>query len=526
MKYRRIISAALAAVTMLGAVMSPIGESGALPFSIQAEAASVYQNFRYESNSDGGLTITGYVGIFQYGVVRVPEKIGTYKVTEIADGAFKDGKFTTVYIPGTVTKIGNNAFKDCKNLRGVDIAEDSTSSLKSIGEYAFSGCDQMYDCDLSESLSIETIGKYAFENCAAITLMYLPDSLKRIEEGTFKNCSSMTKINIGNYMEYIALSAFKGCSSLTGIFMDMYAESDSAYHAQAYLYKDDVMIYCPEGLDPAYVRECHSIGNRVFAYKTSIESVSFLTDIVIEPETIGVQAFMGCTNLKEVTTPGLIKTIGKGAFYGCTSLEKATILGLDTVIEDNAFDSKNSKNLTIYCYSGSKAEEYAKKNKIKYVLMDADGSCFCVKVHCDYEDISKKCRYFISASFEYEGGRKSDMVHYYEPVVKIPSDIPDGPCKISVSVDRKYFVPHEFNVTIKNGKLTEPMIVDLYLKGDANQDGKVNALDITRIKKHLINYQPLSEYAALCADIDGSKGVDSLDIVRLKKHLIGYSLLW
>ncbi|WP_051638698.1 leucine-rich repeat domain-containing protein [Butyrivibrio sp. NC2002] len=61
----------------------------------------------------------------------------TYTVTSIAPSAFaKDTTLKTLTIPNTVTKIGKNAFKNCKNLKKVTI---KTKGNLTVGKNAFKG---------------------------------------------------------------------------------------------------------------------------------------------------------------------------------------------------------------------------------------------------------------------------------------------------------------------------------------------------------------------------------------------------
>ncbi|MBE5859079.1 MAG: hypothetical protein E7301_02990 [Butyrivibrio sp.] len=64
----------------------------------------------------------------------------TYAVTEIAVSAFKNNKdIKSVEIPSTVSKIGKNCFKKCKNLKKITI---KTKGDVSVGKGAFSGINK------------------------------------------------------------------------------------------------------------------------------------------------------------------------------------------------------------------------------------------------------------------------------------------------------------------------------------------------------------------------------------------------
>lgn len=70
-------------------------------------------------------------------VITIPASVRGYKVTKIANSAFKScKKLKKVVIGKNVTSIGKNAFAGCKKLKKVTV---KTSSLKSIGKNAFKG---------------------------------------------------------------------------------------------------------------------------------------------------------------------------------------------------------------------------------------------------------------------------------------------------------------------------------------------------------------------------------------------------
>ena len=63
----------------------------------------------------------------------------TYKVTAIADNAFKNNKkVTKVVIPDNIITIGKNAFNGCSKLKTIQIKSTKLTS-KSISKNAFKG---------------------------------------------------------------------------------------------------------------------------------------------------------------------------------------------------------------------------------------------------------------------------------------------------------------------------------------------------------------------------------------------------
>ena len=84
----------------------------------------------------------------------------SYKVTSIADGAFKgDKKLQTVNIGSNVTSIGNKAFYKCNKLTKVTIP----ASVKKIGKKAFYGCSTVKNIKIkSAKITKKGIGSKAF----------------------------------------------------------------------------------------------------------------------------------------------------------------------------------------------------------------------------------------------------------------------------------------------------------------------------------------------------------------------------
>jgi arabinan endo-1,5-alpha-L-arabinosidase len=58
--------------------------------------------------------------------------------------------------------------------------------------------------------------------------------------------------------------------------------------------------------------------------------------------------------------------------------------------------------------------------------------------------------------------------------------------------------------------------------GDVNQDGEVDSLDVTYLKRYILKSKDfeLPEYGLLAADVDGDGIVDSLDLTYLKRYVL------
>lgn len=88
----------------------------------------------------------------------------------------------SVYIPDTVTSIGEGAFSNCLSLREVNIP----GSVRTIGAYAFGWCSRLESLTLNAGL--EEIGRDAFAGCMRLPAPALPASVKSIGAEAFYDC--------------------------------------------------------------------------------------------------------------------------------------------------------------------------------------------------------------------------------------------------------------------------------------------------------------------------------------------------
>lgn len=96
--------------------------------------------------------------------IKIPSKVGKYKVTAIGDWAFSGKtKLQSVEIPKTVTKIGKAAFNECSSLKKVIIP----SKVKRIYSSAFWYCTSLKTAVIPAS--VNKFGKNIFEGCDELT---------------------------------------------------------------------------------------------------------------------------------------------------------------------------------------------------------------------------------------------------------------------------------------------------------------------------------------------------------------------
>ena len=123
-------------------------------------------------------------------------------------------------IPRSVTRIGAEAFLNCKPLRHVSIHK----GIADIGYMAFAGCDtyeiiveegnKVYDSRDKCHAIIETATSRLLKGSNQTVI---PNTVTEIAHGAFKGCSGIASITIPPYVKRIRDEAFVDCENLTAM---------------------------------------------------------------------------------------------------------------------------------------------------------------------------------------------------------------------------------------------------------------------------------------------------------------------
>jgi hypothetical protein len=195
-------------------------------FSWAVYAQSV-DDFEYEVNDQGGVTITRY-DVWAISNPTIPSKLGGRTVTEVGDGAFSNRGLTSIIIPSTVSYIGDYAFRNNKLTR-VNIP----SGISYIGDHAFAN-NKLTSVNIPSGISYIGEGAFGNNELTSITLpngtteikaevfamnqltsITIPKSVVKIEDGAFYD-NKITSVNIPNGVKTIGDMAFAE-NSLTSI---------------------------------------------------------------------------------------------------------------------------------------------------------------------------------------------------------------------------------------------------------------------------------------------------------------------
>ena len=253
---------------------------------------------------------------------KAKPQMGSFVIDETGTLTKYTGSYADVYIPSSVKRIGDSAFKECKTMKTVWL-----------------------------SYSVNTLCKYAFSNCTNLKSVYVTEGLEYIGDGAFMSCYALGYFSIDKNVCYIGDGAFSYCQTL------LIAVNKKNKHFKEG--KKDLAIYTKDGKTLV----AYSPGSKVSEYKTPkkvtrIRGSAFggalaLTSVTLPSGLCQIEDFIlaGCAKLKTVNIPSKVSRIGYGAFTYCNSLSEITIPATVQTIETNAFVIDKALKIT---YEGSK----------------------------------------------------------------------------------------------------------------------------------------------------------------------------
>lgn len=250
-------------------------------------------------------------------------------------------------IPEGVTHIESSAFKNrgwagglgygqYKEFEWRQISNNLTgrlylpSTLKRIDDAAFHEC--LFSGDLILPEGLEYIGSDAFAGCSKLTgRLSLPEGLTEISGGAFDNTRSLSgHLHIPNGIKVIGSYSFRR-SGITSVsfpnsLREIKGDSGLGYEGGAFegsALKGEVVL--PDNLS--------FLGHMTFK-NTNISNVIFPDKLQsLEPET-----FQGCRNLQDtLVIPSGVRYIGRNCFEGCEKLSAVQFPSTLEQIHEEAF---------------------------------------------------------------------------------------------------------------------------------------------------------------------------------------------
>lgn len=214
-------------------------------------------------------------------------------------------------INDNTTKIGWSAFDGKRSITNIDV-----KNVTDIVYGAFNDCTSLNEIKLR---SIQYLGSYAFRNCTSLKNVQLPETLNDKKWEIFSGCTNLESVYIPAKVDYVE-DDFLNCYKLVNITVSKDNEN--------YVVSDNAL----------YTKDLNKLVLQLDKNITSFTAKS-------ATETIGMQAFLNCTKLKNVDLNN-VKQIDASMFDGCSSMNYFVVP--KTVEEvDNRGCSNNSCKLYV-----------------------------------------------------------------------------------------------------------------------------------------------------------------------------------
>lgn len=284
-----------------------------------------------------------------------------------------------VRIPDGVTEVAGSAFFKAS----IDVVFLPNSVTK-IEYNAFDCCANLSDIVIPDS--VEEIGNCAFKGCVNLTKIYIPQSVTLIGQGAFLDCEWLVSIQVSPDNQ--VYNSHGNCNAII--------ETES----------NKLILGCKNTIIPHTVEEIGSgafrgsvglkrltipssvtyIGDKAFENCKGLENIdlrhSKITKIVDD-------TFRNCTSLKRIHIPNTVTKILGDTFSGCTSLTDVYLPNSLTEIASRVFEGCTSLNGIYIPDSVKEIGERAFKDCTSLVEIDIHNS---VKVQGYYGGWFQGCK--------------------------------------------------------------------------------------------------------------------------------------
>ncbi len=119
-----------------------------------------------------------------------------------------------LFLPDTLTNLGQHAFQGCMALESIVLPE----GILELPPYAFENCANLTHVGLPHTL--ENVGEYAFFGCGALEMLSLPEGVLEVGKYAFYNCCQLETINIPRNCKSLGMGVFLNCNRLFDIAVE------------------------------------------------------------------------------------------------------------------------------------------------------------------------------------------------------------------------------------------------------------------------------------------------------------------
>ncbi len=303
---------------------------------------------------------------------------------DVLNGVFGSSLFSKVVVGAKVSKIGDDAFDNCTELRELiieDCEEPLSLGYSSGGKGLFCECplttvyigrDLNYKAEAKFGYSpffdnrklqtvvfgelVTKIGWHAFDDCSSLTNVTIPKGVTEIGWHAFSDCSSLSGIVIPENVASIGKLAFAGCAGELYVECDLFngAFAGSKFTKATISNKvakvgDNVFDNCAvlaevvieDGSEPLALG-CSGDGIGLFS-ECPIETVYLGRNLIYDEDMKwGYSPFSNNDKILFVEIGCEVSEIGNNAFRGCSKLSSVSVPASVKRIGENAFSDCNS----------------------------------------------------------------------------------------------------------------------------------------------------------------------------------------
>ena len=414
-----------------------------------------------------------------------------------------------INISRSVTKINTAAFMYCYDLQSIKVDSENGKYMSEKGI--------LYNKDMTRILcypagikdteffvpdTVKTIGDFAFYGTKALESINIPDSVTNIGTDAFGECSGLKEVVIPDSVTSMGEAVFYKCTSLEKV-------------------KLSVNITSP---NPAVFQYCSSLKEVVLP-----ESMKFISFFM----------FSHCKEITNIVLPDTLTSVLGSAFQNCDNLKNITVPKNVTTIQDYAlgyyYDEQSATykkydDFTISGYAGSKAQEYAEANGIRFIELNEKETADGIKMEYSKDDssiggdneekISLESRQLTESDKEYS---KIDFTGKIEDSDVKPEDVKSVTYEISLKNESGQTVQPSEKVTVKipvpDGYMGENCKV-YYV----NEKGKFTNMNAVCQNEFLIfETGHFSTYLVTETNIKTVSEITYGDAVVIKKYVAGFT---
>lgn len=530
-------------------------------------------NWRLTEN--GALVIYGSGEMWDYTVSKPPKWMSDYakKITRIVvmegvisigEKAFYTGPYPQqikpeeILLPGSLREIADYAFAN-----SVHGSLTLPEGLQEIGEGAFVNCK--ITGELRVPGTVRRIGKQAFNSCEELETLVMADGVQEICEEAFTQCSSLREAHIPASVTAIGYRAFGwNLNSLTDVYYEGSKAEWEQITAEEAVMLHLTTVHCTDGdILPRAADACGDdlvwrldengvllISGSGDMWDYELENPPWreerdrIREIEILPGATGIGdlAFANCSNLERVSIPESLTRIGRSAFNGCISLGEIQFPESLEQIGDSAFYNCGLICVTI-------------PERVTSLGGSAFGNCSKLKNVSIPGSVSSVSRFAFSGCESLESVSLGEGVSIIDlqaflrcgslKEVFFPATLTEigdlafcyctGLEQIFFEGEAPGFGQDAFGGVIAaayypawDASWTEEVRKDysgkLYwspwaVYGDINGDGRTDVLDLVRLRKYFAGEEV--KLLELTADVNGDGEITTLDLIQIRKLLAG-----